>query len=245
LKIALPRFDGRRASRSLVLCTAAAAVFSALLPAAQPANAANAADGAAPRSPAVSDFDRVFGTHGEPAATHFQATYFAGGTEHRVEVWRDGERRIRRRTDDRAESFAVRKPGSPDYRLSVLDLTRKIRTDIDRDNLYRIGQFTDWFDLGHGLRHPKGDYRLVPAAAPHGAAHAIGACAWVALVQDTQTTHVCWSAQAKLPLLIQAADGRTVWRVTHVDHKAIPDTVFAIHDTGFVHNDANADIERD
>jgi hypothetical protein len=228
---ALPRHDGRRASRSLVLCTAAAAVFS--LP---------GAHAAAP------DFDHVFSTRGEPAATHFQATYLAGGTEHHVEIWRDGERRIRRRTDDRAESFAVRnpgKPGSPDYRLAVLDLDRKIRTDIDRDNLYRIGQFTDWFDLGHGLRHPKGDYRLVPAATPHGAEHPIGACTWVALVQGPQTTHVCWSALAKLPLLIQAADGRTVWRVTRVDHKPIPDRVFAIHDEGFIRNDANADIEHD
>lgn len=231
MMVALPDCTGRRASRSLVLCTAAAAVFST-----------SSAGAAAP------DFDHVFDTRGEPPATHFQATYLAGGAEHHVEVWRDGERRIRRRTDDRTESFAVRHPGQaggPDYRLSVLDLDRKIRTDIDRDNLYRIGQFTDWFDLGHGLRHPKGDYRLVPAATPHGAARAIGACEWVALVQGKQATHVCWSTTAKLPLLIQAADGRTVWRVTHVDHKAIPDQVFAIHDAGFVRNDANADIERD
>ncbi|WP_413672699.1 hypothetical protein ACEN9H_26845 [Massilia cellulosiltytica] len=196
-------------------------------------------------SAATLDFDHVFSTRGEPAATHFEAAYLAGGAEHHVEVWRDGERRIRRRTDDKAESFALRTPGSPDYRLSVLDLGKKIRTDIDRDNLYRIGQFTDWFDLGHGLRHPKGGYRLVPAASPHEAARAIGACEWVALVQGTQTTHVCWSTTAKLPLLIQAADGRTVWRVTHVDHKTIPDKVFAIQDAGFIRNDANADIERD
>jgi hypothetical protein len=196
-------------------------------------------------SAATLDFDHVFSTRGEPAATHFEATYLAGGAEHHVEVWRDGERRIRRRTDDKAESFALRTPGSPDYRLSVLDLGKKIRTDIDRDNLYRIGQFTDWFDLGHGLRHPKGGYRLVPAASPHEAARAIGACEWVALVQGTQTTHLCWSTTAKLPLLIQAADGRTVWRVTHVDHKTIPDKVFAIQDAGFIRNDANADIERD
>ena len=228
MAFALPRFDGRRASRSLVLCTAAAAVFSAPISRA-----------------AAPDFDHVFSTRGEPPATHFQATYLAGGLEHHVEVWRDGERRIRRRTDDKAESFALRTPGSPDYRLSVLDLGKKIRTDIDRDNLYRIGQFTDWFDLGHGLRHPKGGYRLVPAASPHEAARAIGACEWVALVQGTQTTHVCWSTTAKLPLLIQAADGRTVWRVTHVDHKTIPDKVFAIQDAGFIRNDANADIERD
>jgi len=228
MRHALPAIIGRRASRSLVLCTATAAVLSA------------------PLSRAASlDFDHVFSTRGEPAATHFEATYLAGGLEHHVEVWRDGDRRIRRRTDDKAESFAVRQSGSPDYRLSVLDLGRKIRTDIDRDNLYRIGQFTDWFDLGHGLRHPKGGYRLVPAATPRGAARAIGACEWVALVQGAQTTHVCWSATAKLPLLIQAADGRTVWRVTRVDHKAIPDQVFAIRDAGFIRNDANADIERD
>jgi len=225
---ALPSHAGRRASRSLVLCTAAAAVFSAPISRA-----------------AGPDFDHVFSTRGEPPATHFQATYIAGGHEHHVEVWRDGDRRIRRRTDDKAESFAVRTAGSPDYRLSVLDLDRKIRTDIDRGNLYRIGQFTDWFDLGHGLRHPKGDYRLVPAATPHGPAHAIGACEWVALVQGLLTTHVCWSATAKLPLLIQAADGRIVWRVTRVDHKAIPEQVFVIHDAGFIRNDANADIKRD
>jgi hypothetical protein len=213
---------------ALPVCMVAAAVLSAPL-----------------SSAATLDFDHVFSTRGEPAATHFEATYLAGGAEHHVEVWRDGERRIRRLTDDKAESFALRTPGSPDYRLSVLDLGKKIRTDIDRDNLYRIGQFTDWFDLGHGLRHPKGGYRLVPAASPHEAARAIGACEWVALVQGTQTTHVCWSTTATLPLLIQAADGRTVWRVTHVDHKTIPDKVFAIQDAGFIRNDANADIERD
>lgn len=78
-----------------------------------------------------------------------------------------------------------------------------------------------------------------------GAARAIGACEWIALAQGSQVTHVCRNAQTKLPLLIQAADGRTVWRVTSVDHKAIPDNVFAIQDTGFIRNDANADIERD
>jgi hypothetical protein len=34
-------------------------------------------------------------------------------------------------------------------------------------------------------------------------------------------------------------------RVTSVDHKPIANKVFAVHDEGFVCNDANADIERD
>jgi hypothetical protein len=33
--------------------------------------------------------------------------------------------------------------------------------------------------------------------------------------------------------------------VTQVDHRAIPAATFAIHDEGFVRDDANADIERD
>ena len=79
---------------ALPVCMAAAAVLSAPL-----------------SSAATLDFDHVFSTRGEPAATHFEATYLAGGAEHHVEVWRDGERRIRRRTDDKAESFALRTPG--------------------------------------------------------------------------------------------------------------------------------------
>jgi hypothetical protein len=35
------------------------------------------------------------------------------------------------------------------------------------------------------------------------------------------------------------------WRVTSVDHKPIATKVFAVHDEGFIRNDANADIERD
>ena len=34
-------------------------------------------------------------------------------------------------------------------------------------------------------------------------------------------------------------------RVTSVDHKPIANKVFAVHDDGFIRNDANADIERE
>lgn len=228
---AVPGTTGGRMPQAAALFAAASAFF-AFLP-------AHAADRPAPT------FEQVFNARGEPAATHFDAVYQAAGVQHHVEVWRDGRQRIRRRTDDAADSYAVRKASGPDFHLSVLDLKRRIRTDIDRDNLYRIGNFTDWFDLGHGLRHPKGGYTLAASSAPAAAPQAAGACAWYDLSQEGRTTHVCWSAKDRLPLLMLAQDGKPVWRVTRLDHKPIPAATFAIRDQGFIRNDANADIERD
>jgi len=187
-------------------------------------------------------FEQVFSVKGEPAATHFVARYMAAGTEHQLEVWRDA-RHVRRHTDERTDTVAVRQ--GEGYRMAVLDLQKKIRTDIDRDNLYRIGNFTDWYDLGHGLRHPKGEYQLTPASAPAGAPAAIAACKWVDLQQGGHVTHVCWSGKSKVPLLMVAKDGRVVWRITEIDHRPIKRDTFAVQDAGFVRNDANKDIEQD
>ncbi|WP_426113067.1 hypothetical protein [Massilia sp. PWRC2] len=189
-------------------------------------------------------FEQIFNTKGEPAATHFKATFVANGAEHQLEVWREANR-IRRLTDGSAEVFAVRKTGSDGYRLSVLDLKKKIHTDIDRDNLYRMGNFTDWFDLGHGLRHPKGPYHLSAATAPTGAATPVAPCSWIDLEQQGRVTHVCWSAKSRLPLLMQADDGRTIWRLSSVDHKPLAAATFVIDDAGFVRNDANRDMAQD
>lgn len=225
MKFAHPHQPGRQDLRFAVLC-AAVAVF-------VPAQAKDLT------------FEQAFHTKGEPQATHFEASYVAHGATHQVEVWRDGERRIKRRTDDAAETYALRKAGGPDFHLSVLDLKRKIRTDIDRDNLYRIGNFTDWFDLGHGLRHPVGEYRLVASDAPVSSEKPAEPCKWFSLTQAGRLSHVCWSASSSLPVLIQAEDGHTIWRVTNVDHKPIAATVFQIQDVGFIRTDANQDIERD
>ena len=84
------------------------------------------------------------------------ATFASRGAPHKLEVWRDGDRRVKRVTDRAVTSFASHKPGSPEFQLSILDARRRIHTRIDRVDMYRIGWFTDWFDLTHGLRHPKG-----------------------------------------------------------------------------------------
>ncbi|HTN51069.1 MAG TPA: hypothetical protein VML50_01595 [Anaeromyxobacter sp.] len=191
-------------------------------------------------------FDQAFSTRGEPAALHYAVVFTSPrGEEHRLEVWREGDRQVRRRTDEALETYAFRAPADPEFHLSILDRKRRIHTRIDRTNLYRIGSFTDWFDLAHGLRHPLGAYRLARAPAPEGAPPAVEGCRWYDLAQGGRTTHVCWSPRSRIPLLIQAEDGRLSWRVTAVDRGPIPPSTFEIHDEGYVRNDANADVERD
>ena len=190
-------------------------------------------------------FDSVFSARGEPASLHYRVAFRSAGVVRRMEVWRDGDRRVRRDTGQTLTTFAFHTPGEAGYRLLMLDRVKRINTRIDRTSLYRIGAFTDWYDLTHGLRHPRGDYRLVKAAAPPGAPGALRPCAWYDLVEGARRTHVCWDAADRLPLLIAASDGRLVWRVDALDRKAIPSSRFAIDDRGYVHNDADQDIEAD
>ena len=193
----------------------------------------------------VQTFDQVFSAKGEPSALHYQAVFTSNGAEHKVEAWRDSDRRLKRSTDDAIETYVFRKPGDAEFRMSILDLKKRIHTRIDRTNLYRIGNFTDWFDLAHGLRHPMGKYRLTKAHAPDAAPKPIESCQWYDLTQEARTTHICWSELSRIPLLIQAQDGKVVWKVTALERKPIPAKAFDIHDEGFVHNDANQDIEGD
>jgi hypothetical protein len=190
-------------------------------------------------------FEQAFDAGSSPASLHYQASYRAGGMLHRVEVWRDGDQRVRRRTDDRVEVHASREAGSAEFAMSILDLEKRIHTSVNRSNLYRIGSFTDWFDLAHGLRHPKGAYQLAGIAAPPGAVAPLQPCSWFELVQNGQASRICWSATDQVPMLIASGDGTVVWRIDALEREPIAPDVFAIRDEGFLRNDANQDIEPD
>ena len=190
-------------------------------------------------------FDEVFGTKGEPRALHYQATYFAKGTEHSLEVWRDGDRRLKRRTDKDIETYVFRQPKSLEFRMSVLDMKKKIHTKVGRTNLYRLGSSIDWFDMAHGLKHPVGPYKLAKAQAPVAAPKGVESCQWYDLTQGNRTTHICWNAGNRLPVTIQGQNGEVLWKLTSADPKSIPAKTFEIHDEGFVLNDADQDIEGD
>jgi hypothetical protein len=189
-------------------------------------------------------FEQVFRAD-DRGSQHFSATYRSAGAPHQVEVWREGARRLKRITDQSVETLVTRADSGPEYRMTVLDLRRKISTTIDRSSLNRIGNFTEWFGLAHALAHPGGEYRLVRAAAPAGAPSPAQPCTWFALEQGGVASTICWSARSELPMLIVSAAGETVWQVSAVDRRPIAAAVFAIDDRGFARSDANQDIERD
>ncbi len=214
------------------------------IPSLRTAALAAALVGAAPAGAALR-FEQAFPVAGEPAVLHYRAEFQARGAAHQLEVWRDGQRRLRRRTDDAIDAFVTRAAGDAEYRMTVLDLKRHIETRIDRTNLIRIGGFIDWFDLAHGLKHPLGDYEVAAIAAPPGAPQPIGPCRWHELRQLGHATPVCWSGSLRLPLLILGPEGSAVWKVTAFDQKAAPAHTFDIVDEGFIRNDANQDLEGD
>lgn len=192
-------------------------------------------------------FESVFQADGEPAALYFRATFEGRDGTHTLQVWRDGQARLRRKTDDTIDTYVVRDPAEPlQYQMTVVDYRRRITTRIDRNNLIHLGHFSDWFDLAHGLRHPTGAYDLAPSAAPAGAPAPASACDWFALTQGGDTHRICWSTREHLPMVIWSdGSAAAVWQVASVGHGPIGGDVFVLRDAGFARNDANADIDRD
>lgn len=180
------------------------------------------------------------------ASLHYRAEYRARGASHQLEAWVDRGTRLKRVTDGKSETYALRADvREPEYRMTVLDLQRKIATRIDRTSLFRLGRFTDWYELAHALRHPRGAYQLARATAPTGVNRPVAACEWYRLTQEGHSSAICWSREAALPLLIVDERGEEAWRVTLLQRGPVADAVFTVHDEGFVRNDANEDIERD
>ena len=197
---------------------------------------------AAPASPR---FEAVFATGGEPRQLHYQVLYRTATGVHRLEVWRDGDLLIKRVTDDGVATLVRHQPGGPDFTMQVADPRRRTSTRIDRTSLYRVGNFTDWFDLGHGLRHPHGPYRLRPRAPLTPMPRTPVPCRWHDLTAAGSTVSICWDAFDRLPLLIATGPGRPVWRVLAIDHGPIAAATFRLADRGYIHDDAIRDISGD
>ena len=192
------------------------------------------------------DFDDAFNDRNEPAQLYYRATYnLYGSSDHQVEVWRDRNLNLKRRTDDAIQTYVFRSPGEDEWKMVVLDSKRKIRTDIDRTSLFRIGHFTDWFSLAHSLTRPIGPYELVALRGAAPGAAPIAACRWYLLTQRERSSKVCWSTAWHIALLITDRENNIQWKITEIRSSPLTADIFRIDDLGFVRNDATEDIKAD
>jgi hypothetical protein len=216
----------------------------AALAALSAAAAALAPSAAAEPKPLV--WDDVFSQKGAPPAVHLTATYVDGkGGSHDLELWRDADQHLRRRTDDRLDLYVDRREDG-DYAYRLLDHQRSLLIEVSRTNLHRIGVFSGWPALAGMLTRPSRPHRLVPSRRPPARTPA-GACRWHRVEIGAAAQEICWSAQWRLPLLIQAEAGpkkapATTFRVKQIEAKLPGSDVFRVDPAGLAVVNADQDI---
>lgn len=191
-------------------------------------------------------FEKVFNSKAEPLRLYYEVTYQSGGKQHQLKVWRYGSEKLRKITDDAIETIVSKPRNDQEWKMVVLDLQRKIRTDVDRTNLIRIGGFFDWFSLSHGLRKPGGDYFLEKLTSGHPENTSGFSCQWYQLKDGTgQVSQICWSQRYRLPVQINDASNAVIWRIITARENIDEKKDFLFQDKGFIHHSANEDISTD
>jgi hypothetical protein len=194
-------------------------------------------------------WEEAFSLAGAPNGVHIKASYVDGkGKPHTLEVWRDGDRRLRRRTDDALDLLADKAAGG-DYAFRLVDHGSRRLVAVNRTNLYRIGVFADFPALAGLLARPKGAHALHREARSR-SRFAGGECRWMRLefeAQRAQPQSICWSDRFKVPLRIEgkAADGSvvTLFEVKQLEAKMPGDEAFKVDTKGFTVVKADQDID--
>lgn len=188
-------------------------------------------------------FEQAFQAQGEPENLHYTVGYDDPRGKHELEVWRQGENRLRRRTDSGLDLYA--NASEDDIDLVTLDHARRRRTDISRSSLYQLGHFIDWFGLAHSINKPVQTYTLQRTKNVAVAETPLTACSWYSLRIETRQSLICWSDTYRIPVQIADGAGKLHWHLTAIDTARIADTVFTINDQGYVHLDAENELKSD
>jgi len=179
---------------------------------------------------------------------HFQGS---DGLPHRLQVWRHGTAFLHRRTDETLDLYVHRSDTGADYAYRLLDHRRHIVMDVRRNQLYRIGVFSDWFGLAHLIDRPKTAFSVRALSVPPHERRPD--CIWRLLVRGTKTapdeSHVCWSSTWGIPLALRTKDAKGEWidllRVDRIE--AIPpsteSTTMPASPDGYATFDASNEID--
>jgi hypothetical protein len=188
-------------------------------------------------------FDDVFDVRGEPRWLHYRVEYRDAAGPHRLEVWRDADRQLKRVTDDRIETYAVSLES--DVRLAIVDRDRGTLTVADRATLMRLGLFVDPFGQAHGISKPSGAYTL-EATGQSEEVSGRRCTVWrLTPAPGAAPSDVCWDRAARLPLVIRDARGAVQWRVVALDEAPIAEPVFVPPRGDLAVNDLNRELAPD
>lgn len=162
-------------------------------------------------TPAWSDLFRV------DRSLHYRAHYFdTAGTRHELEVWRDKDRRLRRDSDGILSIFVDHR-GDGDDAFEVVDRRRQVRMQVGKNQLHRLGLFSDWASLASGISEPRRAYSLKRVRGA-----AIKGCVWYQL--DRQ--RLCISRKLGVPLRIEDLEHRPQFEIDQHDSEPIAEAIF-------------------
>lgn len=184
--------------------------------------------------------------------------HFVGsdGSSHRLQLWRHGTAFVHRRTDESLDLYLSQVGKKGDYAYRLVDHRRRVSTDVRRNQLYRIGVFSDWFGLAHVLDRPKSEF-VVRAIAPlpkeRQPKEGQTDCSWRILVRGRKASadesRICWSTEWGLPLAIRIRGPKGEWidrftvdRVETIS-PAVDGTAFPPVPDGYAYFDAGNEID--
>jgi hypothetical protein len=172
-------------------------------------------------------WEEAFPIASATADVHVEARFQGSdGMSHRLSLWRHGTAFLHRRTDEALDLYVRRTSPTSDYAYRLMDHRRRIAMDVRRNQLYRIGVFSDWFGLAHLIDRPKTAFAV--QALPVSARERRQDCTWRLLVRGAGSSkdesRVCWSAAWGIPLSIRTKNSRGEWneRFTVERMEAIP-----------------------
>lgn len=136
----------------------------------------------------------------------------AGGT-HSLELWRQGDKRLRRRSDDVLEIGVedVGAPGSPAYAFTVVDRRGGTVRRLTPERARSLGPKYVWWPLAHLLGLPAPRYTLQRTPEP-GLRVGPARCEWYRYAPEAlPEQRICWSREFAVALRIEEKQG-TQWR---------------------------------
>jgi hypothetical protein len=159
-------------------------------------------------------WDKAFGGRATKPDLHLVARSedLAGGA-HVLELWREGERRLRRRTDEALEVWSEDQgpAGAPAYALTVVDRRASTLRRLTVEGGVKLGPAFTWWPLAHLLPLPGPRYTL-ERLPERGLRVGSARCDWYRFVPaGLPEERICWSREYAVALRHEQKRGEGWW----------------------------------